>query len=210
MPIDVKFYTEFEKVENNIACKVINYNKNRELLKNIPNIKYLDLAIVFYYFIEDKKMGEGSILIYDSHLCLWGKTKEEIYHHARKNTTRLLPYQFQKIEEILKGSLDEEELLEDGMLPMYVLSNERKYLGAVAILYDSILASIGECLEDDFYILPSSIHEVIMIPKKIEITSDELKVMVEDINLTQVLPEEVLSNEVYVYEREKHYLKIVS
>ena len=77
------------------------------------------------------------------------------------------------------------------------------------MVYDSVLSDVGEKLGEDYYILPSSIHECIVIPKKEEIDPEELKIMVREINATQVQPEEVLSDEIYQYERRYHRLSMV-
>ena len=119
------------------------------------------------------------------------------------------------MEEIEEGDLEDEfsdvmheQEDEDGRIPMYVLSNKEKTMGAACILYDSILTLIGERLQDDFYILPSSIHECIVVPMNITTTKKELQEMVREINATQVIPEEVLSDEVYTYTREIHRLAL--
>ena len=119
------------------------------------------------------------------------------------------------MDEIEEGELEEEfsdvmedQECDDDRIPMYVLSNKEKTMGAACILYDSILTLIGERLQDDFYILPSSIHECIVVPKNIRTTKKELQEMVREINETQVIPEEVLSNEVYTYTREIHRLAL--
>lgn len=219
VPVDTDFYTDYMRVKNNIACKVINYKKNTELLKTVPHVQYLDLAIVFYYFLKSDTLGTGTILIHDSHLKMWKITKEILYETARKNTPAMLPFEFKSMEEVMdeieEGELEEEfsdvmedQECDDDRIPMYVLSNKEKTMGAACILYDSILTLIGERLQDDFYILPSSIHECIVVPKNIRTTKKELQEMVREINETQVIPEEVLSNEVYTYTREIHRLAL--
>lgn len=203
-PADAEFYRDYDKVKDKIVCKLINYEKNRNLLPQIPHQQYLDLAIVFYYMLENREIGDGTILIYDSHLSMWGIDKEELYLAARKNSLNLMPHEFQSMAELL-GHVGETA---EGDLPMYVLTNEKKYLGAVNIIYDHILADIGSVLEDDFFVLPSSIHEVIIIPATVRATKGALKSMVREINATQVSPEEILSDEIYYYERSLHRLSL--
>ena len=90
-PIDPDFYCDFSNVWDHIVCKVINYEKNRELLKNIPYLRYLDLAIVFYCRIQDEQIGKGTILIHNSHLKLWSITDSELSESAKYNTKNPLP-----------------------------------------------------------------------------------------------------------------------
>lgn len=215
-PIDPDFYCDFSNVWDHIVCKVISYEKNRELLKNIPYLRYLDLAIVFYCRIQDEQIGKGTILIHNSHLKLWSITESELSEIAKNNTKNQLPYEFLDLMEVLEKNTDEEEQdfireLKDQeeIMPMYVLTNKEKNLGAICMVYDSVLSDVGEKLGEDYYILPSSIHECIVIPKKEEIDPEELKIMVREINATQVQPEEVLSDEIYQYERRYHRLSMV-
>ena len=208
IPPNPDFYKDFEKAETRVVCKLINYKKNRKQLSKVPHIRCLDLALVFYYVMEEEDIGRGTILIYNSHLDMWGITKEQLYEKARRNTPRLLPYEFAEMREFLEENFeDAEEVLEEE-LPMYILSNRDHHFGAVNIIYDSVLAEVGRRLEDDFYILPSSVHECIIVPAKARVTKNELKNMVWDINRTQVLPEEVLSDNVYFYERKIHKLSL--
>lgn len=208
LPFDADFYMNYDNVKDKIACKLINYKKNRELLKKVPYMKYMDLVIVFYYMVENKEIGDGTILIYNSNLTMWKVTKEEVYETARKNTAALLPYEFQGMSQMLEAALGDEYIPMENSVPMYILSNEKKYLGAATILYDSILANIAQCLNDDFFVLPSSVHEVIIVPASIRATKAELRSMVKEINETQVEPEEVLSDSVYYYERKSHKLSL--
>lgn len=218
VPLNTDFYTDYNNVKSRVACKVINFEKNRELLKKIPYVKYLDLAVVFYYFLKNESIGTGTILIYNSHLKMWNITKEELYDSARKNTPSMLPFEFKCMDEIMEDmdvSEMEDELADifeekecRPLIPMYVLSNKEKTMGAACILYDSILTLIGERLQSDFYILPSSIHECIIIPKDVLTSKDGLQEMVKEVNETQVKPEEILSDKVYFYNRIIHHLSL--
>lgn len=205
---DSDFYKDFERVAPRIVCKLVNYDRNEELLQRIPHICCLDLALVFYYALEDAEIGSGTILIFNSHLAMWGVTRERLYEIARRNTPRIYPYEFREMREILEENFGEMgQIPEDREeLPMYVLSNAAHTFGAVYILYDSVLAGIAEKLQDDFYILPSSVHECIIVPSKVQADREELEDMVFEINRTQVLPEDVLSDQVYLYEKECHRL----
>ena len=91
---------------------------------------------------------------------------------------------------------------------MYVLSNQKRVFGAAGLLYDRVLSDAGVRLEDDFYVLPSSVHEVILVPDHVAGSEKELRIMVHEVNHTQVEPEEILSESVYHYDRKKHSLSI--
>lgn len=206
---ETDFYKDFSNVSGRIICKLIHFEKNREFLKRVPYFSYLDLAAVCCYLLEDETIGKGTIQIYRSHLELWEITEEELFECARENTARLLPWCFQSMEELF-GEHQEEMILRDStdFFPMYILSNKLKMFGATCILYDHILESVGEKLGESFYILPSSVHECIIVPDTIPFTREMLRNMVREINETQVLPEEVLSGEVYHYDRLLHRLSV--
>jgi len=203
--IDISFFTDFTKVKNRIVFKLVNYDRNKDLLSKVPHIRYLDLAIIFNCFVESLIDGYATILIYHHHLSYWNISTEELYHLAMKNTPRLLPYHLQNMNDILVELLNTEQ--PDWMnetfepIPMYVLSNISKLHGSGCILYEDLLFQISQSLDSDFYILPSSIHEVLLIPVEHANSYAELSSMVREINNTQLSREEVLSDRVYFYSR---------
>lgn len=215
MAVDTDFYSDFEKVRDFVAFKLINYRRNRELLKKVPFVPCMDLAIVFYYIFRDENVGKGTILIHNSHLKMWGITPQNLYDTARQNTLKLLPYEFRSMMDIMMEVMEGPSVSEfmpdsekENPIPMYVLSNCERNLGAACILYDSVLSEVGEQLGQDFYVLPSSVHECIIVPCDVAVLKEELRDMVREINATQIPPEEILSDEVYVYDRENHRLSL--
>ena len=98
---DVSFYSDFEKVKLQIACKLINYNKNKELLRHVPHRRFHDLAIVYYCRTEHTVLGKGSILIQSDHLKQWDTDADHIHEAAFFNTMRILPYRIYDIADIL-------------------------------------------------------------------------------------------------------------
>ena len=84
---------------------------------------------------------------------------------------------------------------------MYILTNTEKLHGAACILYQQLLEEFAKKVNDNLYILPSSVHEIIMIPASFAGKASELRQMVEEINATQVEEEEVLSDSVYFFNR---------
>ena len=85
---------------------------------------------------------------------------------------------------------------------MYVLSNQEKLYGAACMLYPEVLSAFGEICGRDFYVLPSSIHEVLLVFAE-EGKEKELKEIVTDMNRNHVAPEEVLSDSIYHYNTKK-------
>lgn len=209
---DCSQFEDYSEISGRIVFKLIHSSKNKMLLKKVPYIEVLDLAIVFYVFLEMDKNGTASIQISNEHLRNWGVRKEELFQAAVKNIKCLLPAEFftmrHAIEEMLEsGEVHEtENLLEqvkrDKKDVMYVLTNTTRNYGAACMIYPHVLEMIGNMLQEDFYILPSSVHEVIIVPESRGLESDEMDEMVVEINETQVEPEEVLSDHAYFYQRE--------
>ena len=140
---------------------------------------------------------------------MWQVSLEEIYDVAFENTPKLLPYELLSMEQVVKNMFSEEEDLTEmeqifdfeNENAMYVLSNTSKLNGAAAILYPDILKDFAKSCGCDLYILPSSIHEVILVPAKGKGDIEGLNEMVQDVNATQVEPEEVLSDHVYLFDQ---------
>lgn len=204
--IDISFFTDYDKVKSRIIFKLINYERNRELLKDVPHYRFLDLAIVFNCLLESSPTGSATILIHDRHLTFWNITRDDLYALAFANTPKLLQYDLRNMTEILKELLcDADSSIPNdtkALCPMYVLSNQYKLNGSVCILYKNLLRDFANRLHCDLYILPSSVHEVLLIPAANEMSYKELSAMVQDVNSSQLSREEILSDHVYYYSRE--------
>ena len=196
---DVSFFSDYEKVRQGVVYKLVNYEKNRELLQKVPHLPFLDLAIVFYCYLRETPVGNATVLIHNSHLKLWDCTMGELYRDARANAGRLLPARLEELSVMIKELSGGQETPGQADVPMYVLTNTVRSLGAVSILYEGVLKSCGERLGEAYYVLPSSIHEVILIPASAVEDTKELQSIVRDINETQVRETEVLSDNIYYY-----------
>ena len=143
----------------------------------------------------------------------WNVDKEELFELAIENTQRLFKVNVEsltdKLVDMIVADLDEESANEfydmmasvGDFIPMYVCSNESKINGAGTFIYSGLLKEFAEQMKSDIYILPSSIHEVIFIPSKYGKSVGELKGIVRNVNGTELLPEEILSDSVYRYNR---------
>lgn len=204
--IDISFIRDWEKVKPMIAFKLINTEQNQELLQNIPHKEILDLSMVFYIAVEE--VG-GTILIYNNHCDMWGIGLEELIKVSEENTPRLRPMLFTPLQEIMSEMLGDaaEEIPEE--VKLYILSNQDKVHGAAVMLYPEIMENIAAKLESDLYILPSSTHEVLILPTMGNCVS-QLKEMVTEVNNSCVNTEDILGYNVYHYDREAKELSLAS
>lgn len=198
---------KFDSAKSKIAYKLIHLEKNKDLLNELPHIPYLDLAIVFFLLVETSEKGVATILITNTILNYWNVSLDKLYQTAIENTPHILHAEFKPmrvvIQELMQKPISTEDL-EDHC--MYVLSNHHRHFGAACILYERVLEDIGNQLNEDFYVLPSSIHEVIILPVSCCLGHEELNAMIVEINETQVSEEEVLSDHAYYYRREDNQL----
>lgn len=213
---NIDFFQSYDKVKSRIVYKVINKEKNEKLLNMLPHYEKLNLIMVFYYLLDDGSDFEnGTILITNNHLKLWKITKDTLLEDAILNTPTILSPVVVPLSELIVNSLGKENV--DGLdcnemnnLPMYVLTNERKLYGAACLFYNCLMDGIAEKLNSDLIILPSSVHELILIPSNMIDDYHYLFEMVKEVNNTAVSPEEILSDEVYIYRREKDNLELLS
>ena len=192
---------DYSAIQRKLVYRMINREKNQELLKQIPSVGYLDLAVVFYVLLETGPFGIASVLVRNEHLRSWNVSKEMVYQAAHRNTEYLLPDEFCTMKAVIEELTGHREY--EGRNVMYVFSNRTRSFGASAILYDGRLAKIAERLKENYYVLPSSVHETIIVAESDAPAKDDLDEIIREINETQVDPEEVLSNQAYYYDRKE-------
>lgn len=211
--IDVAFFTEFGKVKDRVCFRLVNREKNVELLEKAPYIPMLDLAICFYYAFDSGGVENGMIPIYRSHLDNWGVSERDLMECAMENTPRLFPSEIIPMENVLGDLLQEipEEMRQDIMqkVSMKILTNSRKTYGACSILYPGVLERMAEQLNGDFYLIPSSVHEFLLLPKEQERGEDELREMILEVNRTEISPEEVLSDHLYFFCKKEKEIRML-
>lgn len=213
------FFVGFPELKERICYKLVHYEKNRELLLTVPHIRVLDLAMVFYYLIEPELLEYATVLVRNTDMKRWGTDNKTLEKLALTNTPALQPWEFTTLSSLMEDILNTEArreglqpvkvtLGEEIQLPMYVLTNREKYLGASCIFYPEVLKDIANRLKDNLYILPSSIHECIIMPASGQYTQDSLMEMVKDINESELEAGEVLSDRVYFYNRREGKLSL--
>ena len=92
---------------------------------------------------------------------------------------------------------------------MKILTNSRKTYGACSILYPEVLEQVAEQMEGDIYLIPSSVHEMLALPKEQERSGEELQAMIAEVNSTEISPEEVLSDHLYFFSRKDKEIRML-
>lgn len=192
-------YVYDKNIKDNIVLVLINAEANKELLKTIPHIKFLDLAFIFRWMIAKNEYSFSGSIINNSLAKNIDIDTDEMFELAKKNTKRLLPPKTLTLKNALKTMNAPQDLLDNTPeYPVFVLSNIYGVEGAAYIAFDDILSEIRNKLNENFYILPSSINEVLIIPESF-VTPDFVREMVKDVNNTVVTQTDKLSDNIYFY-----------
>ena len=209
--VDLKFICDWEQAKGMVAYRLINTQKNVELLKKIPHKNILDLSKVCYLSLHN---GDASILIHKGLCDMWNISEEELFQAAEENTPKLFPQEIKSVneiaEELFETRCGDSNIQMDYQIRMYLLTNTNKCMGAAVMFYPECMERIAENLRSDFYILPSSIHETIILPTAEGGSPKDLAVMVKEINAAIVDKSEVLSDSVYRYRRKQKEICIVA
>ncbi|MBP3568880.1 MAG: hypothetical protein J6K04_06910 [Lachnospiraceae bacterium] len=201
-----KIQFSWEEFRRNVFMRLVNREKNQELLEGIPHKEFMDLAVVYYYSVPISGSVLGTMVITMEHLKLLGITEEELHRVAKCNCERFQPVKLRCMEDVvyeLGRKIGVEVREASCMGPfLYVLTNTRGMFGAIAMTFEKELDCFSKRINNSFYILPSSVHEVILVPACKEFCVEYFANMVREINETQVEPTEVLSNSIYYYDKE--------
>ena len=193
---------EYDRAKEHLKVALCNYEANKETLSSRPHKRILDLAVIACVRNDEAPVGRtGFIYVTDRLLEIWGVSKEEMFATALKNTMN--DAFCCKLSDLLAAQ-DDFQLPPGVEIPLYILTTNSKYLGASSLLNGPALNQIAEELHSNLFIYPSSIHEVLVLPDEGTRKQRAMqKEMVEEVNESNVSPEERLSNSVYYFDREK-------
>ncbi len=215
--LDFDFFLDFNKVKENLRFKIINTEKNIDLLNSIPHKDIMDLSKVYYVEVYTPEIGSGMIMVSNAHMEVWGVTWEELDRIATEQTEKHNELQILDMADMMNNLSKEKVVME---LPegveflrnhLYVFTNQQKFLGASVLLYKDIFKDFAKKINDSLLIILSSMHELIVVPADVakEQGIKSYRGIVKDINDTQLEPEDFLSDNVYFYNKGTGRLKIV-
>ena len=201
----------FAEAKDNIVFQLVNTEQNREMLAEVPHREFQDLSIIYRWVVKVDAEGIQSTVVKNGLAEQFGVNEEQLFKLAAENTRRIFPPCIKSMNEVLLEMFEKDGMPREiaemmlGEMPadrmMYVISNDRGINGAISMLYEDKLHSLAMELENDLYILPSSVHEVIAVSVDMG-EPYELAQMVSEINMDQVALEERLSNQVYHYDKD--------
>ena len=189
--------------KKSLFVKLVNTERNESLVEKCISKKFLDLSAVVRVILKMDKEGMASMALSKGDAEILGMTEEEIYAVALANTLRLFPPKLMNLGRYVEMRIGAELPLGEDEVTTYILTNQKEVDGAIYFMSPEVVGAIAEALEDDLYILPSSVNEVLLVrASELEDGVDELKEMVRDANETVVAEKDILSYNVYHYDKE--------
>ena len=186
--------------KKSLFVKLVNTERNESLVEKCISKKFLDLSAVVRVIL---KMDKEAMALSKGDAEILGMTEEEIYAVALANTLRLFPPKLMNLGRYIEMSIGAKLPLGEDEVTTYILTNQKEVDGAIYFMSPEVVGAIAEALEDDLYILPSSVNEVLLgRASELEDGVDELKEMVRDANETVVAEKDILSYNVYHYDKE--------
>ena len=211
--IDVSALMDYENMKEKLSVEVISADANADLLANVPHDRMEDLAVVYRFVMESSEDGRASILVTNNLMDRMGVSHEQLRADALENSPEIRPVVIMGMNEVMKEMIDPEVyemfgIPDDAEETMYVATVPDKNSGAGVIAYQDFMDQAAERVGGDFFVLPSSINEILLVPDNGDMTADALRDMVKDVNAKEVSPEERLSDNVYHYDSKDHVFEL--
>lgn len=210
-------YGDYEGIKEYLSVTLINGRDNRQMLSHMLYRQMEDLALILELKFPMKD-GVGSVKVSHELAERWAVDTDVLFEQAEINVMKAEPARLQNIEDVLsqigtdgketENLLDREDS-ETKTIGIYVLSNRSKVKGAGVISYPGVMEKVDHLFPNGFYILPSSIHELLVVPKSPDLDPKGLGEMVREINRSEVAKEDQLSDRVYTYDRDAKTIRQV-
>lgn len=183
-------FIDFSSAASCLSVRLIPYQKNQNFLKLVPHRRILDFAVV-----------------YQDHCRIWNVTEDILFQTAISSMIKRFPPAFNSVEALIGMP----SAAKSSDFPhLFALTNKYCFFGASVILYPGVLRQMAKKLGGAYYILPSSVHEVLLLAKDNDDTiPKELQTIVREVNLTEAVSTDFLSNHVYLYDPERDEVSIV-
>ena len=206
-----KTFIPYERAKENLIVGLCNAEMNEELLRTIPHEIREDLALVYRILFKQPDGEIESALVTNPLLEYWGIGKQTLQEDAWDNMRRKNSPRFCRMDDILRELMHPEGTTAETEteVPLYVLTNREKAWGASYMFDEGTMAGIAEELGSSFIVFPSSIHEVLILPEEKGLDVEEMQEIVRTVNTTVLDSQEVLSYQVYRYDREEQRLSIM-
>ena len=199
--VDIRAFEDYEQMKKTLTMQAVPVEPNRELLSTIPHREMDDIAIVYRFQLDRRDDGEASVLVTNHMLEGYGITTKQLMKDAEEYAPQRNPVTIRSLGEVLAemsgGMFTPEDL---GTPPVLLATVPGAVNGAGVMGYPDFFEEAADKIGGSFYVLPSSIHEILLLPEEENMDAEGLNLMVSSVNASEVSPEEQLSDEAYHYD----------
>lgn len=212
-----KTLIDYDTAKSRLFVRLLNCDRNSDILKNVVHKTLGDIALTVCAIVDNRE-NLISTKILKSMVEKWIKTETDIFNEAIENTYRATPPRIYKWEGILcnesyagESFMNDEDICDlDKSFSGNILSTTRKMNGAVAVFLPGVAERIAELLDSDFYMVFTSIHEVMIHSTGSGVDPKDLKLVLRD-TLREVTPSsDYLTEKIYKYNRRTHKFECVT
>lgn len=203
---EISWTTDWEKMKEFVYARLVNTEKNREFLKTRPHEEILDMSIIFHLELRNENnISTGISITYDL-MNIWGQTKDSLLKQALANAKKEEFY-LADVRSVIEngGEIDRNTCMErkpKAKKEMYLLTGRKLQYRAALILLPEVRKRLRDFFEEGVYILPSSVHELLLVPCRMIDNVKILRDMLRFENATTLEPEEFLSENIYELDEE--------
>ena len=209
---DLGFLADYSAVKDMLTVEVVGKDQNAEMLQSVPHQEMEDLAAVYRIDLGETENGNATVLITNEMLRNYGLTPDQLHKDALDAAQHTMKYSIRSMDEVLMGMAQSMGIEQDQPVmfssPLYVATTERDMFGAGVLAMPSFFEDAAEKLDGNFYVLPSSVHEILLLPDRFAPEPQLLKEMVQDVNANEVDPKDRLSDNVYHYDAKERIFEL--
>lgn len=203
---DTERLSDFDYVRSRLYVQLINRHLNKTLLQNAPHAMFLDdFAIIVRCTVDASDDCNSSFLVHNRHLDVWQADSETILSLAVRNTLAMHDVDLMPLGQLIRETFPASPAGHSSDGGLWFMSNKQRYYGAAAVLHDDVLKSFAE-KHGSFYVIFSSVHEVLIKPSPDDSDIDILTKHNQDANASALEEDEILGTKAYFYQKGRGFV----
>ncbi len=208
--INVDSLLDYDQMKKNLSMCVVSADRNAKMLDKVPHEKMEDMAVVYRFIVDKREDGNSTVLVTNALLKQFDITHDQLRKDALEIAPEIRPAEIKGMTEMLTEmtGMEVDPSMHEVDDVMFVATVHDKMNGAGVIAYPNFMEDAAEKLGGDYFVLPSSIHEVLLVKDNGSMNVKDLESMVKEVNSTQVEPEDQLTDHVYHYDSKEHLFEL--
>jgi len=203
---DIEHLKDFDYAKEKLYVQLINRHLNKNLLQNVPHTMFLDdFAVIVRCTVEASEDCEASFLVHNRHLDIWQTDKETVLSLAVRNTLAAHDVTLMPLGQLIRETFPAFPMEHSSDCGLWFMSNQKRTYGAAAVLHDDVLKSFAE-KHGSFYVIFSSVHEVLIKPSPDDSDIDILTKHNQDVNASALEEDEILGTKAYFYQKGRGFV----